>query len=440
MALIEKIDAIEILDSRGNPTVQAMVTLEGGITATAKVPSGASTGEHEACELRDKDPKRYMGKGVLAAVKNIKGPIQQLLKGKDVREQSKIDTLMIEADGTPNKTNFGANAILGVSIAVAKAHAKVEKMPLYAVFHRLYSPGNSGSIDLPCPMMNIINGGVHADSSLDFQEFMIRPHGAKTFAEAVRWGSEIFHTLKKVLKDKKMTTSVGDEGGFAPNLGSDEEALDTIMHAIEKAGYKPGSQVSIALDCASTELFDKEKGVYYEMKKKRAGESFREFSSEEMVNYLEKLVKAYPIDSIEDGLDENDWSGWKLLTERLGDKIQIVGDDLFVTNKSFLQKGIEQKTANSILIKLNQIGSVTETLQTIQLAHQNNYTTVISHRSGETSDTTISDLSVGAIAGQIKTGSLCRSDRVGKYNRLIEIEALAEGKIPFSDSNAHAKN
>lgn len=441
MTTIEKIDAIEILDSRGNPTVEAMVTLKGGIQASAKVPSGASTGEHEACELRDGDKKRYFGKGVLKAVENVKGPIQSLLLGKEVKDQAKIDHLMIEADGTENKTNFGANAILGVSIACARAHAKLEGVEFFELIRGIYDPaaGKKKPFILPCPMMNIINGGVHADSSLDFQEFMIRPHGAPNMREAVRWGSEIFHTLKKILKDKGCATSVGDEGGFAPNLSSDEEALDTIMLAIEKAGFKPGSEVSIALDCASTELFDREKGVYFEMKKKKAGQNFKEFGSEEMVDYLAKLARNYPIDSIEDGLDENDWSGWRLLTERLGKKIQIVGDDLFVTNKSFLQKGIETKTANSILIKLNQIGSVTETLQTIHLAHQNNYTTVISHRSGETSDTTISDLAVATSAGQIKTGSLCRSDRVEKYNRLILIEAMLGDRAVFKDTNPYAK-
>lgn len=404
MAKIEKIHAREILDSRGNPTIKVEVTTDTGVTGRAAVPSGASTGEHEAVELRDNDPKRYGGKGVLKAVKNVNGPLHSLLKGRDIFDQTGLDRKMIEEDGTPNKGNLGANAILGVSLAASRAAAMCKKIPLFKYI------GSKDATLLPVPMMNIINGGAHADNSLDFQEFMIHPIGAPSFSEALRYGAETFHALKKILKDKGHITSVGDEGGFAPNLSSDEEALDIILSAIEKAGYKPGKDITLALDCAASEFYDKEKKLYIDR------------DAAALVDHFEKLCNNYPIDSIEDGLDENDWEGWKILTDRLGKKIQLVGDDLFVTNPKFLQKGIDSHVANSILIKLNQIGTLTETLETIQLAKKNNYGTVISHRSGETEDTYIADLAVATSAGQIKTGSLSRSDRVAKYNRLLFIE------------------
>jgi enolase len=416
MSYIRSLKAIEILDSRGNPTVQAQLTTYNGFTVTAAVPSGASTGEHEAVELRDQDPARYNGKGVRKAVENINVILAELLIGEDVRNQRHLDGLMIDADGTENKSNLGANAILAVSLAIARAGALESGLPLYQ-----YIGGPNAHI-LPCPMMNIINGGAHADNSLDFQEFMIRPVGAHTFEEALRWGAEIFHALKKLLKEKGHITSVGDEGGFAPNLKSDQEALDLIISAIEKAGYRPGEQITLALDCAASEFYDKKTGRYIEKKKKNRGEKASERTSEEMVDYYVELCNRYPIDSIEDGLDENDWAGWKILTEKLGDHIQLVGDDLFVTNPKFLARGIEEGIGNSILIKLNQIGTLSETLDAIRLAHTHGYTTVISHRSGETEDAFIADLSVATNAGQIKTGSLSRTDRVAKYNRLLEIE------------------
>ena len=416
MSEIEKISALEILDSRGFPTLEARIVTKSGKVSIAKVPSGASTGEHEALELRDKDPKRYSGKGVLKAVENINGPINDLLKGKSVFEQEALDKLMIDADGTENKENFGANATVGVSMAIARAAAAEKNLPLYQYLGK-------GKADLlPCPMMNIINGGAHGDNSIDFQEFMIRPFGAKNFSEALRWGAETFHALKSVLKKNGFATSVGDEGGFAPNLRSNEEALEFIIKAIEMAGFKPKEEITIALDLAASEFYDKQAKKYIEKKKKLKGEKFDQKSFAEQVTYLENLVNKYPIDSIEDGLDENDWDGWRLLSEKLSNKIQIVGDDLFVTNIKFLEKGISEKIGNSILIKLNQIGTVTETLETINLAHKNNYTTVISHRSGETEDTFIADFAVGTNAGQIKTGSLSRSERIAKYNRLLEIE------------------
>jgi enolase len=416
MSNIEKIHAIEILDSRGNPTIEVQLTTETGKKVISRVPSGASTGEHEALELRDNDKSRYMGKGVLKAVENVNGPINDLLKGHSVFDQEKLDNMMIEADGTPNKSKFGANATVGVSMAITKAGALEKNLPVYK-----YLGGEEASL-LPCPMMNIINGGAHGDNMLDIQEFMIRPVGANTFAEALRWGSEVFHTLKKLLKEKGYSTSVGDEGGFAPNLGSNEEALDFIVEAIEKAGYKPKEQISIALDLAASEFYDKETKKYIEKKKKAKNESYKSKTSQEQVDYIESLISLYPIDSVEDGLDENDWEGWKIITKQIGSKVQIVGDDIFVTNIKFLKKGIDEKTANSILIKLNQIGTVTETLQTMKLAHKKNYTCVISHRSAETSDDFIADFAVGTKAGQIKTGSLSRSDRIAKYNRLLEIE------------------
>ena len=394
--------ALEILDSRGNPTLLATVTTTSGHVGKAAVPSGASTGEHEAVELRDKDPKRYGGKGVQKAVTHVNGPIHQKLLGMSVFDQYAIDSAMIELDGTTNKSHLGANAILGVSLAAAKAAAASSNMSLYR-----YLGGSNANL-LPCPMMNILNGGAHADNGLDFQEFMIRPVGAPNFREALRWGAEVFHTLKTILKAKKLPTSVGDEGGFAPRLSSNEEALDLIIQAIEQAGYIPQTQITIALDPAASEFY--ENGRY------------RNRSSREQIDYLNKLVSLYPIDSIEDGLDQNDWDNWVTLTKELGNKIQIVGDDIFVTNTSFLRKGIERKAANAILIKVNQIGTLSETIATIKLAQENHFNTVISHRSGETEDSTIADLCVAYQCGQIKTGSLCRSERIAKYNRLLEIE------------------
>jgi len=424
MSLIKKIHAREILDSRGNPTIQVEVVTDNGMVGSACVPSGSSTGEHEAVELRDKDPHRYDGKGEKKAVKNVLGPIQNLLKGRSIYNQDELDRAMVIEDGTPNKSSFGANAILGVSLAIAHCASVNLHMPLYRYLGGIYTPY------LPVPMMNIINGGVHADSSLDFQEFMIRPVGAPTFKEGLRWGVEIFHTLKRLLKAKGYATSVGDEGGFAPNLSSDDEAILFILEAIEKAGYKPGEDVTLALDCAASEFYDKKRKVYFEKKKKCAGKTFKERSSEDQIAYLSALHSKYPIDSIEDALDENDWEGWVALTRCLGAKIQIVGDDLFVTNTSFLKKGIELAAANAILIKVNQIGTVTETLEAIEMAKRNKYKTVISHRSGETEDTFIADLSVATCSGQIKTGSLSRSDRIAKYNRLLAIEeALGEGAL-----------
>jgi len=401
MSKIKSIHALEILDSRGNPTVEAIVTTDTGFVGKAAVPSGASTGSYEALELRDHDKKRYDGKGVLKAVSNINGTLAKLLIGQNVWQQETIDQLMIDCDGTPNKSKLGANSLLGVSLAVAKAGAAARKLPLYR-----YLGGEKAKL-LPIPLMNVINGGAHADNSLEFQEFMIRPR-ASSFREAVRWGAEVFHVLKTLLKKKGHVVSVGDEGGFAPRLKSHEEALDFLMLAIKKAGYKPGSQISIALDCAASE--------YYDAKKK----SYLGMTLSKYLAYLKNLCKEYPISSIEDPLDQNDWDGWKLLSKEL--PIQVVGDDLFVTNPLFLQRGVKNKVANAILIKPNQIGTLTETLQTIAMAKKAKYATIISHRSGETEDTTIADLAVATSAGQIKTGSLSRSDRVAKYNRLLEIE------------------
>jgi enolase len=420
MAYIRHIKALEILDSRGNPTVEVTLTTDEGLSARASVPSGASTGEYEALELRDQDASRYFGKGVQTAVAHVNGPIAQLLIGEHVFDQSRLDRILCTTDGTENKSRLGANAILGASLALARAGALTARLPLYRYL------GGCNAHVLPCPMMNVINGGVHADNNLSFQEFMIRPVGAESFKEAVRWGAEIFHTLKKILHSHGYATSVGDEGGFAPNLPSHEAALDLILEAIEKAGYRPQEQVSLALDCAASELLDKVTHRYIEPKKKKG----KERSSEEQVNYLAKLCAQYPIDSIEDGCDQNDWKGWKILTKKLGEKIQIVGDDIFVTNPQFLMKGIQEQVANAILIKLNQIGTVTETLETISLARRNGYKTIISHRSGETEDSFISDLAVAVNAGQIKTGSLSRMDRIAKYNRLLSIEeGLGESAI-----------
>jgi len=411
MSEIVDVYAREILDSRGNPTLEVEVYLESGSFGRAAVPSGASTGEREALELRDGDKSRYLGKGVLKAVDNVNNQIADELIGMDADDQIGIDMKMLEMDGTEYKSNLGANAILGVSLAVAKAAADEAGLPLYKYI------GGANARELPLPMMNIINGGAHADNNVDIQEFMIMPAGAKCFAEALRMGAEIFHALKGVLKSKGCNTAVGDEGGFAPDLKSNEEALEVIMEAIVKAGYKPGEDVLLALDVASSELFDKEKGVYT-----LENEQQKDKTPAEMVDFYENLVNKYPIISIEDGMAENDWDGWKLMTDRLGSRIQIVGDDLFVTNPKILKEGIQKGIANSILIKLNQIGTLTETLEAIEMAKRAGYTTVISHRSGETEDTTLADLAVAVNAGQIKTGSLCRTDRVAKYNQLLRIE------------------
>lgn len=416
MAIIEEVYARQIFDSRGNPTVEVDVITENGYLGRAAVPSGASTGEWEAVELRDGDKSAYMGKSVIKAVANVNEIIAPELIGASVFDQKAIDMLMIELDGTPNKGKLGANAILGVSLAVAKAAAEETGQPLYRYI------GGVTATTLPVPMMNIMNGGSHADNSIDFQEFMIAPVGAESFEEAMKWGSEIFHTLKSVLSEKGMSTNVGDEGGFAPNLGSNKEALDTIMLAIEKAGYKAGEQIQIAMDAASSEFYDKEEGVYH--LKWSTGEKL---TSAQMVDFWADWVDNYPIYSIEDGMDENDWDGWKLLTEKVGDKIQIVGDDLFVTNSEKLAKGIATNTANALLVKFNQIGTLTETIEAVRLAQTNKYKCVMSHRSGETEDTTIADLAVALNTGQIKTGSASRTDRMAKYNQLLRIEEeLAE--------------
>ncbi len=423
MSIIVSVKGREVLDSRGNPTVEAEVELDSGVIGRAIVPSGASTGETEALELRDGDNKRFLGKGVLKAVENINVKIADVLVGEDALNQVKIDRLMLELDGTENKSNLGANAILAVSMAVAKASALELGLPLYR-----YLGGVNAKV-LPVPLMNVINGGAHADNGLDFQEFMIVPVYGDSFKEALRAGVEVFHTLKKVLKDKGLSTNVGDEGGFAPELNSTKEALDILMLAIKKAGYEAGEDILLALDAASSEFYDKERKVY-----KFEGE---ELTSNDMIILYEELISAYPIVSIEDGLAENDYEGWKRLTEVLGKKVQLVGDDLFTTNPKLLERGIEEGMANSILIKLNQIGSLTETLDAIELAKINAYTTVISHRSGETEDTFIADLAVGVNSGQIKTGSASRTDRIAKYNQLIRIEeelgkdAIFKGKEVF---------
>ena len=403
---IEFIKAREILDSRGRPTIEAEVHLANGVVGLAQVPSGASTGSFEAHELRDDDKKRYGGKGVLKAVANVDHKIAPALVDMDAIDQALVDQTMIDLDGSPNKSNLGANAILGVSLATAKAAAETLGLPLYR-----YLGGTLANV-LPVPLMNVINGGSHADNNVDIQEFMIVPVGAPSFKEALRWGAEVFASLAKVLKDKNLLTGVGDEGGFAPNLGSNQEALDLLMMAIEKAGYKPGEQVALALDVAASEFYKDGKYTYDGVA----------HSPAELIDYLDGLVGQYPIVSIEDGLHEDDWDSWVALTQKMGSKVQLVGDDLFVTNRTRLQKGIDLKASNSILIKLNQIGSLTETLDTIDLGKRNSYRSVISHRSGETEDTTIADLAVATRAGQIKTGSLCRSERVAKYNRLLRIE------------------
>ncbi len=412
MSKIEKIFAREVLDSRGNPTVEVDVLLESGIIGRAAVPSGASTGENEAIELRDGDKARYLGKGVLKAVANVNNVIAPALVGVNALEQRLIDKKMIALDGTKTKSNLGANAILGVSLAVAKAAAEYLGLPLYRYI------GGTNAFTLPVPMMNIINGGSHSDAPIAFQEFMIRPVGAKTFREGLRMGAEVFHSLKKVLHDRNLSTAVGDEGGFAPALNGTEDALESILVAIEKAGYKPGVDVTIGLDCAASEFY--KDGIYNYAKFE--GENGAKRTSAQQADYLAELVSKYPIDSIEDGMNEGDWDGWKLLTEKLGDKCQLVGDDLFVTNVEYLKKGIELGCANSILIKVNQIGTLTETLDAIEMAHRAGYTSVTSHRSGETEDATIADIAVATNSGQIKTGSLSRSDRMAKYNQLLRIE------------------
>ncbi|WP_454803871.1 phosphopyruvate hydratase [Mucilaginibacter phyllosphaerae] len=412
MSLIIDVHARQILDSRGNPTIEVDVITENGVVGRAAVPSGASTGMHEAVELRDDDKAVYMGKGVLKAVDNVNNIIADELKGVDVFEQNAIDAIMIALDGTENKSKLGANAILGVSLAVAKAAAQESRQPLYRYI------GGVNANTLPIPMMNIVNGGSHSDAPIAFQEFMIMPAGASSFSEALRWGTEVFHNLKKILHDRGLSTAVGDEGGFAPTFDSTEDGIETILKAIEKAGYKPGEDIFLAFDCAASEFYKDGKYDY----KKFEGEKGATRTSAEQVEYLVELAAKYPIISIEDAMDENDWDGWKLLTERLGDKVQLVGDDLFVTNVTRLQKGIDQDIANSILVKVNQIGSLTETINAVTLAQTNGYTSVMSHRSGETEDVTIADLAVALNCGQIKTGSASRSDRIAKYNQLLRIE------------------
>jgi enolase len=422
MPMITQIHGREILDSRGNPTVEAEVTLESGAIGRASVPSGASTGEREAVELRDGDAARYGGKGVSRAVNHVNTQIREALLGEDARKQAHIDQIMIDLDGTENKRRLGANAILAVSLATARAAAMQSDLPLYRYL------GGSGPLAMPVPMMNIINGGAHADNSVDLQEFMILPIGADSFSEALRWGVEVFHALKTVLKKKGLNTSVGDEGGFAPDLKSNEEAIAVILEAIDKAGYQPGSQISLGIDVASSE-FHKDSGYLLASEGKT-------LSSAGFVDLLESWVERYPIITIEDGMGENDWQGWRLLTDRLGGKVQLVGDDLFVTNTAILKRGIEENIANSILIKVNQIGTLTETLNATKMAAEAGYTAVVSHRSGETEDTTIADIAVATSAGQIKTGSLSRSDRVAKYNQLLRIEEALGGKTSYPGRKA----
>lgn len=421
MAKIVDIKGREVLDSRGNPTVEADVLLDNGIIGSACAPSGASTGSREALELRDGDKSRYLGKGVLKAVANINGPIRDLLLGKDPVDQKALDHAMIALDATENKASLGANAILAVSLAAAKAAAQDQDLPLYA--HIANLNGTPGVYSMPVPMMNIINGGEHADNNIDIQEFMIQPVGAKTFSEGLRWGTEIFHHLKAVLKARGLNTAVGDEGGFAPDLASNDDALSAIAEAVANAGYKLGTDVTLALDCAASEFYKNGKYIL--------GEE-GEYDSAGFADYLADLVSKHPIISIEDGLDESDWAGWKILTDKIGDKVQLVGDDLFVTNTKILKEGIDKKIANSILIKFNQIGTLTETLEAIQMAKAAGYTAVISHRSGETEDSTIADLAVGTSAGQIKTGSLSRSDRIAKYNQLLRIEEQLGAKAVYN--------
>jgi enolase len=427
MSYISEVRARQILDSRGNPTVEVDVITDEGALGRAAVPSGASTGIHEAAELRDNDKKVYVGKGVLNAVKNVNDTIAEKLLGFEVADQAAADKLLIELDGTPNKTKLGANALLAVSMAIAKAAALEANLPLYRYI------GGTNARTLPIPMMNILNGGAHADNKIDFQEFMVMPVGATSFSEGLRWGVEIFHTLKGVLKKKGFSTNVGDEGGFAPNIQSNEEAIETVLEAITAAGYKTGSQIAIAMDAANSELWDGKKKKYVFHKS-----SGKEMSSEELVGYWDSWVKKYPIISIEDGMAEDDWEGWKLLTDTVGNKCQLVGDDLFVTNVTRLQQGIDRNIANGLLVKVNQIGTLTETINAVTLAQHNGYNTIMSHRSGETEDTTIADLAVALNCGQIKTGSASRTDRIAKYNQLIRIEEqlgdtgiYPSGKIKF---------
>jgi enolase len=423
MSFIASIHARQILDSRGNPTIEVDVLTENGVLGRAAVPSGASTGVHEAVELRDGDKSEYLGKGVRKAVENVNTTIQNALLGMDIFEQKKIDYLLLALDNTPNKSNLGANAILGTSLAIAKAAAAEAGLSLFQYI------GGVGAVTMPVPMMNILNGGSHADNLIDIQEFMVMPFGAKSFSEGLRWGTEVFHHLKEVLKSRGMSTNVGDEGGFAPSLGSNEEALQVVMEAIEKAGFKPGVDMYIALDAAASEFYDEATGKYNFAS---TGESR---TSEEMVAFWSDWCERYPIISIEDGLAEDDWAGWKLATEKLGNKIQLVGDDLFVTNSKRLQQGIEQGVANSILVKVNQIGTLTETIEAVNLATRNGYSSVMSHRSGETEDNTIADLAVALNCGQIKTGSASRSDRMSKYNQLLRIEEELEEAAVYPGKN-----
>jgi len=421
MSQIVSVHAREILDSRGNPTIEVEVTSQSGYYGRAAVPSGASTGENEAIELRDGDKARYLGKGVLKAVNNVNNVIAEEIMGMDVTDQAGIDKKMIDLDGTSTKSNLGANAILGVSLAVAKAAAQLHGLPLFRYI------GGVNTVTLPVPMMNIINGGSHSDAPIAFQEFMIRPIGAPSFREGLRMGAEVFHALKKVLKERGLSTAVGDEGGFAPNLGGTEDTLETIIKAIGAAGYKAGKDLSIALDCAASEFYSD--GIYNYSKFE--GPKGARRTSKEQVDFIEQLINKYPIDSVEDGMAESDWDGWKMLTDRLGKRIQIVGDDVFVTNVEYLRKGIEMGCANSILIKVNQIGSLTETLNAIEMAHRAGWTTVTSHRSGETEDSTIADIAVATNSGQIKTGSLSRTDRIAKYNQLLRIEEMLGDKAVY---------
>jgi len=425
MSLIIDVHARQILDSRGNPTIEVDVLTENGAFGRAAVPSGASTGAHEAVELRDNDKTKYMGKGVLKAISNVNDIIAKELQGIDVFDQNTIDQLMIELDGTPNKAKLGANAILGVSLAVAKAAAEESRQPLYRYI------GGVNANTLPIPMMNIVNGGSHSDAPIAFQEFMIMPVGASSFSEALRWGTEVFHNLKKILHDRGLTTTVGDEGGFAPTFDSTEDGVETILKAIEKAGYKAGEDIFLALDCAASEFYKDGKYDYTKFE----GPKGAIRTSAEQAEYLAQLAEKYPIISIEDGMAEDDWDGWKLLTDRIGSKIQLVGDDLFVTNVTRLQKGIDEDIANSILVKVNQIGSLTETINAVSLAQTNGYTSVMSHRSGETEDSTIADLAVALNCGQIKTGSLSRSDRIAKYNQLLRIEEELGANAKFIGKN-----
>lgn len=425
MSLIIDVDARQILDSRGNPTIEVEVMTENGFMGRAAVPSGASTGQYEAVELRDGDKAKYLGKGVLKAVENVNTKIAKALSGVDVFEQNLIDQLMIDLDGTENKGNLGANAILGVSLAVAKAAAQESRQPLYRYV------GGVNANTLPIPMMNIINGGSHSDAPIAFQEFMIMPVGAPSFSEALRWGTEVFHSLKKILHDRGLSTAVGDEGGFAPTFEGTEDAIETVLKAIEKAGYKPGAEICLALDCASSEFYKDGKYDYTKFE----GDKGAIRSSAEQATYLAELSEKYPIISIEDGMDENDWNGWKILTEKIGNRVQLVGDDLFVTNSKRLQQGIDSNTANSILVKVNQIGSLTETINAVSLAQTSGYTSVMSHRSGETEDVTIADLAVALNCGQIKTGSASRTDRIAKYNQLLRIEEELGDAAKFIGKN-----